>query len=120
MSRRIHHSIGLLLMLLAVIGQAAPAGGIRFSASALAYSTVICHQDDDPSSPAAPMHRQVDCALCIVCNANAATAILLQPALALPTPPALWIARGTVLPPATGPPTHFFSAARPRGPPFQA
>lgn len=117
--------------MLALIGQLLLGGMARDATLATLGSTgfaagdaiPICHGGAQPGdeTPALPGHHGTGCALCPLCLALAAPAVLTTPP-APPPPPRLVLARrAPSLPPARAPPAPAVLAATyPTGPPILA
>jgi hypothetical protein len=85
--------------------------------ASLADVAVLCHHDDGPDTPAAPVHPSPACLLCFFCHAAAGPMGLAGAPPVLPRPGAGQVVRSAMPPPATAPPLRMAQAARPRGPP---
>lgn len=114
-------ALGLLLAVLALFGQAS-LGSAMPPQLALAGDLAfpICHvgvaDDAGGTAPAAP-HHGADCALCPLCTALAAVAVLPAPGPSLP-PAAVVLARAAAPMAARAPPASaVFAATYPTGPP---
>jgi hypothetical protein len=120
---------GLLLASIALAGQLAlgaivPTDGpMQGTLSGLESLGVICHSPGpgDPDQPSTPDHRTPDCAICPLCVALAAPAmVVLVPAPVLPAPTIVLAARSSGPVQARAPPSEPLRTARPRGPPILA
>ena len=121
-----YRALGLFLAVLALFGQmsvglAMPAPDLAGPGPAGFGAFPICHagQADDagPASVPVTRHHGMDCALCPLCTALAAVAVLPVPGPPLPVPVAV-VARMGAPPPARAPPVAaVLPATFPTGPP---
>ncbi len=112
--------LGLIVAVLAVVGQVAFAGMmlVETTRAALGGQSFICHVAEGGTAPAAHHHGN-DCDTCPLCQAFAEASALAAPSSApeLPAPALAWQRRGAMPPPARAPPVLAAAAPWPRGPP---
>jgi hypothetical protein len=113
---------GLFVALLALTVQLTLVAAVPAATVSLAAATTLCHHDRNLSTLPARGHRgparqPSHCEQCLICQGAAGPAGLPTASPVLPRITTIFIASGTILPPATAPPPRFVSSARPRGPP---
>jgi hypothetical protein len=128
LSRAPHRPAGLLLAILALVGQLAlgamvmpaDAAAVAQSVAELDAASILCVGTPPPVHAPPHRHHAIDCALCPLCAAMATHGVILSAAPSLPAPPAAIAARAALPPPARAPPAQPRRAALPRGPPILA